>query len=742
MVKEIDIPTFDDVRTKSVPQWASEDTLATLLKSIQHIENIQTNISKIMAITSKNELKRDDEKLLKAIQKAITDGNKIAEETTKTTKKTKKTTDNQQKSTEENTKEVKKSNNFFKRAYDLNQKQLQEDKKYNKEHNIAEKKFIKAINNIPNTVTGVAKSAATGNLSGLVDGLTGAVTGILDMIPVVGSFLSGATAAAVGALGYVVSNMSEQATAVGSMINAGAGFNTSMRELSNTTGMLGINISDYAKIVTENSSAMLAFGVSVNNGSKAFTLISTNIKEDLKENFHQFGMGNSELLDAIAKEADLRRRTGESAVKIQSSLNSGMADLLYETTAMANLTGVDRRELQRTRQERAKQGAISSYAMSLSNDNEKANYLATGQLAAYGPIGKTIADAIQMGKATGTGLTGSPEFDKLIGLLGPGIGDSLRGDLENLYTKMGTMTSEEYDKQMVVIMGRFGKEFKNMDRSNLEAISVKGSGEYQTTATSILEFGNMVQGLPSEMKDVTKSFEELAAALKDPSNAILDLPSSIDDLANVLKASMFLTMLDSIDTITNTLGIDTTNMTPNEIMNALADKMKQKDANGNTTGVNTLGDILNPPPKLDKQTLLDARKDLQNSGVNTSTMSDAAVARAQQEKQFDNKGVMWNIEHAPDIIASSAVYSVSMLADYTNMAINKALGTALRTDLATSWDAYELSGSISETLGNNTTSTTNKPTQTSTVNNTTNPLQSHVEETNRLLKQLIENTAP
>ena len=411
--------------------------------------------------------------------------------------------------------------------------------------NDAGKNLKNIISKIGNDLSSTSKAVFSGSLSEFSNSIGSIITGLGQLassIPFLGTIIAGATAASAAVLGYFISSLENQAKAITEMVNVGAGVGVGMEQLRIQAGGLGLGLDSFAKIVNDNASAMLVFGGSVREGSQRFAMLGAEVKDNLMKKFNQFGMSNTELSSVMLEEIDLRRRLGQDETQITRELSDGMEQLLMETTAMANLQGQDRRDMLRTRLERSKDAVIGSYAGTLSGD-ELQNYLQISAMATekFGEAGKTLANALQYGAATGVGIQGNMELQKLIAAAaGTPLADELRNFANTVQNSFGTMSVEDFNNTIDTGLGAIGEAYKKSDLTTTRQLAIYG-GDIASSASNVLSFGMAVSGINDSLVDNTAETAKLTDAMA--SDAILALPASLETLSNTLNTIALSSMM-------------------------------------------------------------------------------------------------------------------------------------------------------------------------------------------------------
>ena len=185
---------------------------------------------------------------------------------------------------------------------------------------------------------------------------------------------------------------------------AGGGLYTSMLDLRVAAGEAGLRLSHLSSGLEQNSIAIGGLGDNVDAGMKEFAGMSGRFK-GVTEQFGHFGMNVNEINALMLDYIDSQQRMGKSTDTINKALSStsgGLNALLYETTAMANITGADRRELLRDRMSEKLDPLQALYLKSLNQNEATAQEASANALTAiFGSQGKTLAMAGNIANQSG-----------------------------------------------------------------------------------------------------------------------------------------------------------------------------------------------------------------------------------------------------------------------------------------------------------------------------------------------------
>jgi len=546
-----------------VPAWASQesiDNLASLSKDniskLKKLVDIETGtlraVNEMLKAQERlrSDVTKDNEKLIKellASQKAIEDA------VDKNTQETKKSKD------EENNKE----------------------KKLREEREQAEKDLI---NTMKRGLDGIRKSTkdAVGSISkGDFEGLATAIGGVVGL---------GAAA------GFAAGAMLNFAKSLSELSNVGAGFGMSLQEIRQIAASAGTGLDGLAKIAQSNGMSFRALGSSSNEGLREFARLSRearglaftdeevqdraremgiNVSSVLQEaassgksfgdamtdlrdqtygltgdirhlgrSLTMFGMSNEEANQLLAEEIELRRLSGQSEQQIQAEAADSMREFVSETTKLSNITGANRREVQRAGIEAATNDAI---LRDFKNQFSGEFAAITGTLAG-GPgedIGIALAKAISDPEGMDVTTILQQSNDELYMAISriPGALERLQ-DLQNFGRQnIGSMDTETYNANIASGIARLGDGLNETDRRQFARQARLGDDN----AGLAVAFTDSLNGITRNVEDIKTANAELAAANKDAEASAIDTKARMDSLTNQIKASMTTDLLEGLN---------------------------------------------------------------------------------------------------------------------------------------------------------------------------------------------------
>jgi hypothetical protein len=129
------------------------------------------------------------------------------------------------------------------------------------------------------------------------------------------------------------------------MIDAGAAFlesEQSFHDLYKKAITAGVSYDTFTQLVQQSGTTLLALGDSVSSGQVKFLSIFKDVN-DSADKFGDFGLKSADMMQEFADYVELQRlkgTVGGLGDESQKKLRDGFANLMFETIALANLTGI------------------------------------------------------------------------------------------------------------------------------------------------------------------------------------------------------------------------------------------------------------------------------------------------------------------------------------------------------------------------------------------------------------------
>ena len=491
-----------------VPAWASEEQLKELIAIDKgHLASLSALLQNNKAVS--NRQIAENKRLLGGVQRSIDKG------------------------TKEGTKENQKVFKTLRDLVSVNKLQTAINKKAKDIEEKQVERLNDAVKSMGSSIKKTTKDLATGIDKSDLKGIAAAVGSIAGIGTVTGF--------AVGVIEGFAKNLTE-------LSNTGVGLTTSLQNLRGDAADAGLDLASYGKIINGNSRAIKSMGSSTDDGARNFAALSKQLRNSARD-VGQFGLSNTEYNEILAEEIDIRRRGGMSQAQITESVKNSMNELMTETTALASITGQDRREMLRNRQSILSDPII---------ETARQQFAALGKdlPANIGNLGAIIGGlgdegAIFAGALAQAAVSEIPFFStalgsslkEMISVGGPEIHGAFADIAKFADDNALTMPTEEFNTKITAMMGRLGEVASPEVKQNLIDLGATGI----ESATKLLGFVNGLQGLATTEKEVTDARKDVDDGL-EKNKEFLGLSSSLEELANNVKASSVNTVFDTIGT--------------------------------------------------------------------------------------------------------------------------------------------------------------------------------------------------
>lgn len=346
-------------------------------------------------------------------------------------------------------------------------------------------------------------------------------------------------------IGFVVGQLETYATQIANLTNVGIGLGVSMAELRQQAAATGLAIEDYGNLVMSSGDTLRAIGENAQDGARRFSELSQEVFEASRE-FNNFGLTNAEYNEILMQEIELRRRSGMVQEEITDGLVDSFKDLMAETTAMAVMTGQDRREMLRRRQEMAQNASLEAARMAAVASGSEDFLDAIGAISdasgAGGDIGHRIGEAIMIAvsqgrdfRQIGDGLMAS------IGTLDTELGAAIHSIQEFVRANYQSMDPEELRLELTSRFAALSDVLDSSDFNRLGILAERGVNG----AAEIIDLVAELNGLSSSVEENRQQYDMTIQQLQD--TPLLALASEMQTAMNKLRASALNTAFGLLD---------------------------------------------------------------------------------------------------------------------------------------------------------------------------------------------------
>ncbi len=177
-------------------------------------------------------------------------------------------------------------------------------------------------------------------------------------VPLVGDYL--------GVLAGVLDNQIDSFRAVAS---SGASFGNDMFEMSKVAGSAGMSLERFTGFVQENAKTMSLFGSSTTEGTKRFLGISKALRTGaIGEQLMGMGFTMDTINEGFATYSEEMARSGRLEKMSNAELVAGSQNYLKEMDKLAKITGLNRQELEKAREQAMTDARTRLHANSLEGE--------------------------------------------------------------------------------------------------------------------------------------------------------------------------------------------------------------------------------------------------------------------------------------------------------------------------------------------------------------------------------------
>src|SRR6056297_932062 len=335
-------------------------------------------------------------------------------------------------------------------------------------------------------------------------------------------------------IGFAIGQVEAYATQIANLTNVGVGLGISMAELRQQAAATGLAIEDYGNLVMTSGDTLRAIGENAQDGARNFSILSRQVFEASRQ-FNNFGLTNQEANEILMQEIELRRRSGMEQQELTEGLSDLFTRLMAETTAMAVMTGQDRREMLRRRQEMANNASIEAARMAAIAEGGEDFLDAVGAISdasgAGGEIGNRIGEAIMIAVSSGIDFRQVDPLLARMSALDTELGASLSGIQEFMRDSYRNLDSDELRVQLASRFAGLTEAFDSADFRRLGLLAARGV----EGAAEVISLAAELQGLSSSVTENREAYELAVEQLEETN--LLALASEMQTAMNNLRTS-------------------------------------------------------------------------------------------------------------------------------------------------------------------------------------------------------------
>jgi len=261
-------------------------------------------------------------------------------------------------------------------------------------------KYGKAITNASKATTeltsGFVKSAtamadSTGNfgsLSGAVGGtvksvtsLMSAMSNIVGEIPFVGGALDALGDAAISVANFAFAEVQKSFDTFQDLSEAGQMGAGGIEEMAKRMAATEMPLATYSKLLKENSTDLAFLSESALRGGKTFSTTMTAMAKDTGMPLRRLGLSVAEIGDTVVDFQVMSRRQGVLDQLSQEQIRKGTEEYAKELDLIAKITGKNRKEVQKEREEAMSDSRFRASMMDRSEAEQKQHMDALAQIS-------------------------------------------------------------------------------------------------------------------------------------------------------------------------------------------------------------------------------------------------------------------------------------------------------------------------------------------------------------------------
>ena len=358
-------------------------------------------------------------------------------------------------------------------------------------------KFASVVNNAALGALGAASKSILNFGQTLLSGQT-SIEAYASQIPVIGSLLGPLA-------GYIDNTISSFQTLAAS----GAGFGNSLIEVRKQAAGMGLSLSEFTSLISQNAGALSSLGGSVTDGAKRFASMNKTLKAtgDFSA-LKSMGFTVEEINEGMTDYIELQARMGTLQGRSTQDLAASSADYMKQVDLLAKVTGKTRKEAEAALSSQATDAGIRGMLLALGEGTEEFKNLQIS-LAMIDEVGgaagaamKDLIDGMPSSAETG-------QFLSMLGDAGPGIQNALKQIGEGADPIV-------LQNAMKTAGGKLG-EFADMDaaarKQYIDSIRLSNPAmaEFLDASTNMVKMGE---------KDLEKAKADQAAADEMTSSAV------------------------------------------------------------------------------------------------------------------------------------------------------------------------------------------------------------------------------
>lgn len=410
----------------------------------------------------------------------------------------------------------------------------------------ATEKYGDVVKNTSDRISSAGKRFLDAFNNNSLSGMTNAIVGI--------GAIGAAGALAAGTVGFAMAQLETYTQHITNLTNVGVGLGISLVDLRNQAAATAMSMENYSNLVASHGAALRSIGNNAQDGARRFSELSRDLRH-LARDFNNFGLTNQEFNEILAQEIELRRLSGMTQAQITADLATSMNRLLTETTAMAVITGQDRREIMVRRQAMARNEALMAANMAaVAQGGDDLSDTFTAMSGAFAPgddLGAQLSTAIM------TAVLQNRDFRAVadpsivqMAALDSEFGAALTGIQEFVRANYTTMNPDVLAANVLTrLADATQNSFTSDELARLGLLSNTDDG-----ARNLINFISSFSGLSTNLQENLQAMRDTPALIEE--TALIGTASALEELTTNIKASGITTMFNVISDVGTRAGIN------------------------------------------------------------------------------------------------------------------------------------------------------------------------------------------
>jgi methyl-accepting chemotaxis protein/uncharacterized protein YcbK (DUF882 family) len=354
--------------------------------------------------------------------------------------------------------------------------------------------LTKGISNINQTMGKFALDLGKGNtsfsmLNGIIDSVSGALSGMAKSIPLFGGMLSGSITAAASAAKFLVDMLEKNLKVFQDLSRSGALVADGMSGVNRQFYASGMTMEGFTKTIKANADALASFKGTVGAGAEVFTSAVGKLTKQSDSALRKLGMTADDIGESAGLFLQQEIRLGRARNMTEEQLVKGTEKYAKELDALQKITGESKEALAK-RQEQLQSDA--RFGLMMQEESAKGNTQGAEALQKFILQFKNPEMAAGL-RDMSTGITGATEASrKMILTYGTGA-EQLVDDIKNR-----RISVDEGNRRMSVLL-EAGAQLTN------QSTKILGANQAYFDSTASMLQKNALQGKSLDKANQTRN---------------------------------------------------------------------------------------------------------------------------------------------------------------------------------------------------------------------------------------------